>query len=121
MSILRSTAAGLAGYVVFAASAGLLFQLSGRDPHAAQSTPFMLLTTAYGMLFAALGGMLAMRIARVRPSAHAVGVAALIALGATISLIASPGAGATWTQWGAILLMAPSALLGLTVMRRRGG
>jgi hypothetical protein len=111
MTTLRSFAAVIAGYVVFAVSAVLLFQLSGRDPHAPQSAAFVTVTMVYGMVFAVLGGAVTVRVARVRPMLHATLLAALIALGAAVSLLASPGAGATWSQWGAILLMAPCALL----------
>jgi nitrate/nitrite transporter NarK len=108
-SVLRSAASVLAGYLVFAGSAVLLFQLTGRDPHAPQDLAFTVLTVMYGILFAWLGGRLAARLSSSHPSRHAGLVAAMIALGATISLIASPGAGATWSQWSALLLMAPCA------------
>src|SRR4051812_13012318 len=119
MKLLRSVFAVISGYLVFAVSAVLLFQVSGAAPHAQQSVAFMRFTVAYGMMFAAVGGSLAVRIAASRPMLHAGFVAGLIALGAAISLIASPGAGSTWSQWTAILLMAPCAILGPLVAGRR--
>lgn len=117
MTVLRSILAVIAGYLIFALSAVLLFHLSGKDPHAPQSVPFMIFAIVYGMCFALLGGVASIRIARMRPVMHAALVAGLIALGATVSLVASPGAGATWSQWGALLLMAPCALLPILLAR----
>ena len=110
--ILRSIAAVVGGYLVFALSAVALFQLSGRDPHAPQPLWFEVAAVAYGMGFAALGGCFAARIAPTRTLLHAGLVAVVVALGASVSLVASPGAGATWSQWTALALMAPSAYVG---------
>ena len=109
---LRSLAAVLGGYLIFAFSAVALFQLSGRDPHAPQPLWFAVASVAYGMAFAALGGFVAARLAPARARLHAAGVALVLALGATVSLVASPGGGATWSQWAALALMAPSAYFG---------
>jgi hypothetical protein len=109
--LLRSIVAVVLGYLLFAFSAVVLFRVTARDPHAVQSFAFELLTVAYGIAFAALGGYTAARLAPDHPARHAAIMAALLALGATVSLIAAPGPGATWTQWCALLLMAPSALL----------
>jgi len=62
------------------------------------------------MLFAGLGGVVASRIAPHRGWA-VVGMTCLLALGAAVSLVTSPAADARWSQWSAILLMAPSAYL----------
>jgi hypothetical protein len=110
--VLRSVGAVIAGYLVFGISAAVLFPATRHDPHAPASTGFMVATTIYGMVFAAAGGYLAARIAGRRPRAHAVAVAAIIALGALVSLIASPGAGSTWSQTAAIFFMAPAAIVG---------
>jgi FtsH-binding integral membrane protein len=118
MRVLHSVFAILAGYLTFALSAVALFQLSGRDPHAPQPLWFVVVAVVYGMAFAGLGGCVATRIAPVRSQRHAGILAVVVALGATVSLIASPGAGATWSQWSAITLMAPSAYLGGVLTRR---
>ena len=109
--MLRSILAVLLGYAVFALSAVLLFQLAGRDPHSPQSLWFILVSVIYGVIFAGLGGLLAARMAPAKGTRHAAFVTLLIAIGAAVSLVASPGAGSTWSQWTALLLMAPSAWL----------
>ena len=111
MSVLRSIAAVVLGYVVFAISAGLLFRILGANPHAPQSPGLMAGSVAYGMAFAFLGGLAALRLAPRRPGLHAALVSLLIAAGATASLLASPVDDAKWSQRAALLLMAPSALL----------
>lgn len=90
MRVIRSLVAVLGGYLIFALSAVALFKLAGRAPHAPQPIWFMAVSVACGMVFAALAG----------------------AVGATVSLILSPREGSTWSQWSALLLMAPSAWLG---------
>lgn len=112
LRILRSTAAVIGGYLVFALSAVAIFQLSGRNPHAPQPLWFMGLSVLGGSAFAALGGFIAARIAPGRPLLHAGLVALVLALGASASLRMSPATDATWSQWTALILMAPSAYLG---------
>jgi hypothetical protein len=112
ISLLRSLAAVLLGYIVFAASSYAIFRMSGQAPHAVASMSFMLATIASGIVFAVAGGYVAGWIAGRRPLAHAVAMAALLALGAGVSLASTLGHGAIWTQLAALLLMAPSAVLG---------
>jgi hypothetical protein len=112
MRILRSIAAVLVGYLVFALSAVAFFKLAGRAPHSVQPAWFMVASALYGMFFAALGGWVAARVAPSRPVGHAIAMALVLALGAAVSLVMSPGVRATWSQWSALLLMAPSAWLG---------
>jgi hypothetical protein len=112
MKGLRSLAALVVGYAVFVISAVALFQLSGRDPHGAQPAWFMAASTAYGILFAGLGGSLASRIAPTRPRLHAFATAGILAAGAIASLLSSPATDATWSMWGALLLMAPACCVG---------
>ena len=109
MKALQSAIAVVIGYVIFAGSAVLLFRLTGHDPHAPQSAVFMGLVVIYGMAFAALGSVVAMRIAPSRASLHALLVALLIATGAGVSLLTSPATDASWSQWGALIFMAPCA------------
>jgi hypothetical protein len=121
--VLRTLGAVIGGYLVFALSAVALFQLSGRDPHVPQPLWFILASVAYGMVFAGLGGVATARLAPTRPLLHAGSVAVVLALGAGVSLAFSPGAGATWSQWTALTLMAPSAYLGglLATRSQRAG
>jgi RsiW-degrading membrane proteinase PrsW (M82 family) len=117
--VLRSIAAVVAGYVVFGASAAILFSLTGRDPHAPAPMAFLIWTTIYGMVFAAAGGCAAAAIAPRKPRVHAAIVGALIALGAVVSLVAAPS-DARWSQLAALFLMAPAAAAGGMLRRRHG-
>ena len=108
-SVWRGILGALLGYVIFATPAALMFNLMGWDPHAPASLAVIVASTVVGIVAAAIGGYVAARIGRARWPG--VVVAALIAVGALISLVASPGGGAIWSQLVAILLMAPAALL----------
>src|SRR5450432_3357268 len=108
----RSVLAVIVGYLVFALSAFAYFQISGQPPHQAAPIPIMLGSIAFGMAFALLGGYVAAWLARRRPVAHGVAVAAVLALGAVISLLSALGKGAVWSQASALALMAPCAVFG---------
>ena len=112
--MVRSIGAVLAGYFVFAASAVLIFQLTGREPHADAPLAFKIATTVWGAVFAMVAGFVAGHVSVRRPTAHAAAVAAVIAVGALISIVAD-SAGAHWSQIAAIVLMAPCAWLGGTL------
>ena len=108
----RSAFAVILGYLIFALSAFAFFQVSGQPPHQAAPMPIILGSITFGMVFALLGGYVAARLARRRPLAHGVAVAAVIALGAAISLLSTLGNGAIWSQTAALVLMAPCAVFG---------
>jgi len=112
IALLRSILAVVVGYAVFAASSGAIFMLSGHAAHASASPAFMLITILAGVVFAAVGGYVAGWLAGRRPVAHAVAMAVLLAVGATVSLVMTLGHGAVWTQVAALVLMAPSAVVG---------
>ena len=112
MRVLRNAVAVVAGYLAFVLSAVAFFQLSGRNPHASQPLWFVVLSALYGIVFAGLGGALAARMAPSRGLASAAGVAFIVAAGAAVSLVTSPSADATWSQWAALILMAPAAYAG---------
>ncbi len=112
MNVFRSFGAVIAGYLIFAISAALLFRLAQRNPHAPASATFMILTTIYGFVFAFLGGYVAARVANRLELLHASLLALLLATGAMISLFAELGRGSVWTQISALLFMAPAAALG---------
>lgn len=116
MKIVRSIAGVFTGYAVFALSAVVLFHATGRDSHSQQDATFTAIAIVYGMAFAAVGGLISALIAGRRPVLHAAIVCAILALGATASLLSRPGAGAIWSQLAAIVLMAPSALVGGVAM-----
>ena len=107
-----------AGYLIFAGSAVLLFQLTKVDPHSPAATGFELLTIVYGIAFASLGGFVTGKIARRTDLNCGIALAVVIALGATVSMIARPGAGALWTQAATLILFAPASLAGDWVRKR---
>src|SRR5262245_56642855 len=109
--MLRSVGAVVAGYFVFAASAVLLFQLSGREPHADAPLAFKIASAIWGAVFAMVGGWLAAHVSVRRPATHGANVAALIAVLAFASILARPS-DALWSQISAIVVMAPCAWLG---------
>jgi hypothetical protein len=109
---MRSVAAVVAGYLIFALSAVVLFQITGQAPHRPVTAVFMIGSTVYGIGFAALGGSVAARLAPTRPLLHAGIVAGLIMLGAAVSLLTAARADARWSQVAALVLMAPAAWLG---------
>jgi len=115
--MLRSIGAVAAGYLIFGASAALLFQLSGQAPHEAAPFAFKIASIIWGAVFALVAGWLTARIAGRRPMLHAALVAALIALGALISLLARPS-DAIWSQVSALVVMAPCALIGGAISSR---
>jgi hypothetical protein len=110
--LLRTVLAIVTGYVVFAVSAVVLFHGANVDPHSPAGIPFEVFTVTYGLAFALLAGFIAGKIARRPDLVCGIGVALLIGLGATASMIARPGAGALWTQTAALLLFAPASFVG---------
>src|SRR5262245_25964150 len=116
--MLRSIGAVAAGYLIFAMSAVLLFQMSGRAPHEAQPLAFEIATVVWGCVFALVAGWLTARIAARKPAVHAAVLAGVIALGALASLIADLN-GAKWSQIAALVVMAPCAWIGGRVSRAR--
>ncbi len=109
---MRTLLAVVAGYLIFAGSAVLFFHLLNVDPHSPASVRFEALTIAYGFAFALLGGFVTGKIARRTDLNCGIALALVIALGATVSMIGRPGAGALWTQTAAMFLFAPASLAG---------
>jgi len=118
---MRAFLAVVAGYLIFAVSAVLLFRLTRVDPHLPAAVGFEAFTIVYGLIFASLGGFVAGKIARRRDLNCGIALGLVIALGATISMITRPGAGALWTQTAALLLFAPASLAGDWIRRRKPG
>lgn len=116
--MLRSIGAVAAGYIIFGASAALLFQLSGQQPHSS-TVPLAFKTASiiWGATFALVAGWLTARVAGRRPMVHAGIVAGLIALGALASIAAEPTA-AKWSQIAALVIMAPCAIIGGLISAR---
>ena len=115
---MRAFLAVALGYLIFAGSAVLLFWVTKVDPHSPASVGFEIFAIAYGLAFSLLAGFAAGKIARRTDLVSGIALALVIALGATISMIARPGAGALWTQTAALLLFAPASLAGDWTRRR---
>lgn len=111
-AVFRHVAAVLAGYLLFAGLSAALFALSGRDPHQAADATFVAFSMAYGTIAAVLAGYLAGLIGGGNPLAHARTLALAIAAVGIVSMLSRPGAGAVWTQLAAVVIFAPSAILG---------
>jgi len=116
--MLRSIGSVAAGYFIFAASAILLFQMSGRDPHAEAPMAFKAATVIWGAVFALVAGWLTARIAGRQPTTHAAVLAGVIAFGAIVSMVTGPG-DAIWSQIAAAVVMAPCAFIGGLISRAR--
>ena len=118
---MRGVLAVVSGYLIFAGSAVLFFRLANVDPHSPAAVVFEMLTIAYGVAFALLGGFVAGNVARRTDLMSGIVLALVIALGATVSIIARPGAGALWTQTAALLLFAPASVAGDWIRISRRG
>lgn len=102
----------LAGDVIFAGSAALLFYFSRFDPHAPAAPFFMALAVLYGVAFALLAGFVAGWIGQRPDVLSGILLGLIIAIPAVITLVRPPGQGAVWSQLSALVLMAPAALIG---------
>ena len=110
--MLRSIGAVAAGYLIFGASAYLLFQLSGQDPHQPAPLTFKIASVIWGCVFALVAGWLTARIAPGRPATHAGVLAGLLAAIAAGLLVAQGPGQSQWSNVAALVLMAPCAWLG---------
>ncbi|MEO7454893.1 MAG: hypothetical protein ABIY52_01430 [Gemmatimonadaceae bacterium] len=119
MAFGRLLLAIVAGYAIFVVAALALFSGTGHDPHAAQPMIFMILAVAVGMLSAAAGGYVSALVYGQPKITAPRGLAFLIAIFAAVSLVTSRGAG--WSQWSAMLFMAPAALAGGVLWLKRRG
>ena len=116
--MLKSIAAVLLGYLVFAVPAGLLFIVSGQDPHLEPTLAFEVGSVVYGMVFAFIGGWISGIIANRNEVRHAIGVGVIILILAVISIVVQIGKGSMWSQLSTIFLMVPSAVFGGYVRQR---
>ena len=115
---MKSLLAVLVGYLVFGVSTIVLFKVAGVDPRQEPELGFRIWSTLYGVVFAFTGGYVAARIAGRNELAHAGSVACMLAVIATVSLVAQPGHGSLWSQIAALGFMTPAAILG-GVLRAR--
>ncbi len=106
---MRLVSGVILGYMLFAFSAFGLFRITHHDPHAPASLSFEVGAMVYGVLFAIVAGFVASFIGGRHDMLAARCVAAILALGAIVSMIATV---VSWSQIAALLLMAPAVLLG---------
>ena len=110
MNIVRNVLSVIVGYLIFAVSAVLLFNLSGIDPHADASIGTITLVVVFGSVFAFIGGYLTKLIAAISTLVANYVLAILMAGFAAFSFFKSPGT--HYTQIAAIFLFAPMSLVG---------
>jgi hypothetical protein len=113
----RSLAAIVIGYLVFAASAGMLFRVSGQDPRVFPSSMFLVFSVGYGVVFALLAGYLAAAVAGRSEMLHAGTLAGIVAVIALVSMIIERRHGSTWSEWAVLACMVPAALVGGAICR----
>ncbi|HZE87685.1 MAG TPA: hypothetical protein VE090_05805 [Methylomirabilota bacterium] len=109
---MRGIIAVIIGYLIFAVSAVLLFQFSGRNIHSSVEGSFMLITIIYGIIFATVGGYTTAFIAKHSPLKYAKALAILMGSLALISLLSQLGKVDPWSQLAALFFMTPAAFLG---------
>jgi hypothetical protein len=105
----RSILSVVVGYLIFGASAAILFGVSGQDPHVFPSLAFLIVSTVYGACCAATAGYVAVRIGTERSG---VDVAGLIAVVAVVSLVLHWRAGSSWSDVTVLIFMVPAAVVG---------
>jgi len=115
MKVLRNILAVVVGYLIFAVSAVLLFNLAGIDPHAETGTGTKVTVIVFGCVFAFVGGYAAKLIAATSTLKINFVLAVLMAVFATFSFFKSPGE--HYTQIAAIFLFAPVSIIG-GIMRK---
>ena len=108
--MIRNILSVIAGYLIFAVSAVLLFQISGQNPHGETSTAFMIFVIIYGAIFSIVGGFVAQLIAKSKTLTINFVLALIMASFAAFSLFATTGN--HYTQIAAIFLFAPLSILG---------
>jgi hypothetical protein len=113
---MRLVSGVILGYLVFGLSAFALFRITHHDPHVPASITFEIFTIVYGILFALLAGYVGCALAGRRDLLAAWIVAAIVALGAMASMIAT---GISWSPMAGLLLMAPMAVVGGWWCRQR--
>ncbi|MGI8811499.1 MAG: hypothetical protein ACR2IH_03100 [Pyrinomonadaceae bacterium] len=116
MVLARNILAVVAGYLIFAVSAVLLFKMGDFDPHAEASVGMIVLVVVFGSVFSFIGGYIAKRIA----ASDSLGVnAALAVLMFSFAAFSSvQSSGSHYTQFAAMAIFAPVSFLAGYVGRR---
>ena len=110
MNVVRNVLGVIVGYLIFAVSAVLLFNLSGIDPHADTTVGTVALVIVFGAVFAFAGGYLTKLIVTTKTLIANYALAIIMASFAAFSFFKSPGN--HYTQIAAIFLFAPLSLVG---------
>jgi uncharacterized membrane protein len=115
--VIRKILAVIVSYIIFAASAVLLFNLTGQKPHADATVIFKIITAVYGAFFSVLSGLILQLIVRTKSLTLNFVLAFIMAAFAAVSLLTSSGS--HWTQLFAIIFFAPASLLGGVIYLKR--
>jgi hypothetical protein len=116
MMIARNILGVIAGYLIFAVSAVLLFKLGGIDPHAEATVGLIAGVAVFGAVFAFVGGFVAKLVAASQTFIVNIILAVLMAGFAAFSLLKSDGS--HYTQLAAILIFAPMSMVGGFLRKR---
>jgi len=111
MQWIRSIVAVGLGFGIFVIGSFMPRGAVTADPGAPATLGLVAGSIAYGSVFAALGGLAAASLPGRRPLAHALVVAALIAIAGIIHPLLEPGTNPRWLDISAVLVMAPAAAL----------
>jgi hypothetical protein len=110
--VLRTIVAVAAGYLVFAASAALLFAVTGRDPHQWPGFGFLAGSAIYVAVCSIAAGAVAARVSRCTSRSPAAILAIILAVIATASMMAQWRTGSVWSEMTVVFIAAPAIALG---------
>jgi hypothetical protein len=116
--MMRLFAGVVFGYLLFAFTVIVTFQVLGRDPHAAAAPAVIVGTIGAGLIGAFVGGYVGAMVARGRERTAGLVIGGIIFAVAAAALVAQPGSDAQWSQLSAFF-MAPVAVLGSLIRARR--
>nr|WP_294942078.1 hypothetical protein [uncultured Mucilaginibacter sp.] len=117
--MLKKILSVVVGYLVFAISSVLLFNLTHHHPHQDAPFNFKLVTIAYGVFFSILAGAVVQLIARQNTLGLNFILAAMMFAFAGISMALSGGS--HWTQLFAMFIFAPVSIVGGYIVNRGAG
>jgi hypothetical protein len=109
MNWIRSIVAVGVGFGVFVIGSFMPRGAVTEHPAEPPTTGLIIGAIAYGVVFAALGGLTAASLSGRRPLAHGLVVAGLIAASALVHPWLEPGSNPRWLDLSAVLIMAPAA------------